>query len=396
MALTDPRPSAWPAAFGVGSPFPVPRALYVHLPFCRRRCGYCNFTVVSGRDDLHDRYLEALRREIAAGLALPAVDSLYLGGGTPTELAAPRLDRLCGMLRASFPLADGHEWSIEANPLAVDAVTLRILRSWGVNRISLGVQSFHGWKLRWLERDHRRDDILGLYPLVRDLFPSVSIDLICGVPGESLAAWRRDLEQAIRLGPDHISIYSLTLEKGSSFFGRALRGHWREPDEETQRTLLETAWDQLAEHGWEHYEVSNFARPGHRCRHNEVYWKGEPYQAAGAGASRYVDGRRETNHRSTFTYLRRVEAGRSPVAEAETLSPENRAREMLVFRLRMLEGISRREFLERTGWRLEQLAGRPLSEFLALGLIEDRDGQVRLTRSGLMISDAMWAKLLRA
>lgn len=350
---------------------------------------------MTGRGDLHGSYLEGLRREIASGVLVSPADTLYIGGGTPTELDARHWDQLGAMLRHSIPLSEGYEWSTEANPHALDEPKLRSIRSWGVNRISLGVQSFHNEKLRFLERDHRREDILDVYPRVRAMFPSVSLDMICAVPGESLAAWRADLDWAMRLEPDHLSVYCLTVEKGCTFYGRSLRGVWREPTEESERAMLETAWDRLVAQGWEHYEVSNFARPGHRCRHNETYWKGEPYQAIGAGASRYVAGRRETNHRSTTTYLRRVLAGQSPVAEAETLSSADRARELLVFRLRMLEGISRREFHARTGWQLDELVARPLEEFLSAGLLEEHNDRIALTRAGLLISDAMWPRFLR-
>jgi oxygen-independent coproporphyrinogen-3 oxidase len=218
--------------------------------------------------------------------------------------------------------------------------------------------------------------------------------MICAVPGESCDTWHADLQSALALAPDHLSIYSLTLEKGSLFWGRLLRGELTLVDEETQRAMLEMTWDCLADAGWEHYEVSNFARPGHRSRHNEVYWRGEPYLAFGPGAARYVDGRRETNHRSTTTYIRRVLSGQSPVADSEMLAPMDRAREMLVFRLRMTEGISRQEFRQRTGFDLDDLVGVPLRKFIDLGFLEERADCIRLTRAGLLVSDALWPELL--
>lgn len=371
-----------------------PRAVYVHVPFCRRRCGYCNFTVVAGRADLRQAYLQALAREIQQLPTPLPVDTLYVGGGTPTELSPAELAQLCELLRAAFPPQRGYEWSIEANPRGLDCTKLEILRAAGVNRVSLGVQSLDAGKLRLLERDHRRADVARVFPHIRQRFPSVSLDLICAVPGETLDTWRADLRSALALAPDHLSIYSLTFEKGAAFWGRMARGQLTLIDEETQRAMLETAWDQLSEAGWEHYEVSNFARPGHRCRHNEVYWKGEPYFAVGPGAARYVDGRRETNHRSTTTYIRRVLAGQSPVADTDVLGPADRAREMLVFRLRMTEGITRREFQQRTGFDLDQLAGGPLRKFTRLGLLEDNTDRVRLTREGLLVSDALWPEFL--
>ncbi|MHB0958390.1 MAG: radical SAM family heme chaperone HemW [Pirellulaceae bacterium] len=372
----------------------TPRAVYAHVPFCRHRCGYCNFTVVAGRSDLQEAYLQAVGREIGT-LPLPRpVDTLYVGGGTPTQLDPPQLARLCDMLRNEFPPERGYEWTVEANPDGLDRTRLDILRAAGVNRISLGVQSFDPHKLTLLERDHRAEDVHRIYARVRDDFPSVSLDLICAVPGESVTAWQADLRAALALAPDHLSIYGLTFEKGTTYWGRLLRGTLVPVDEETQRMMLEVTWDTLAAEGWEHYEVSNFARPGHRSRHNEVYWKGESYFAVGPGASRYVEGRRETNHRSVTTYLRRLQAGRSPVADTDLLTPADRAREMLVFRLRMLEGITRQEFLHRTGFALETLAGAPLRKFTELGLLEDRDDRIRLTRAGLLVSDAMWPEFL--
>lgn len=372
----------------------TPRAVYVHVPFCRRRCGYCNFTVVAGRDDLQEPFLQAVARELRSIGGPAPVDTLYLGGGTPTALTAPRLTRLCALLRETCPPRAGYEWSAEANPDGLDPDRVEALRAAGVNRISLGVQSFQQRKLEVLERTHRPADVQSLYPRLRAAFPSVSLDLICAVPGETRRQWQADLDAALAIEPDHLSIYTLTFEKGATFWGRRLRGALRPPQEDAQRALLELAWDRLLAAGWEHYEVSNFARPGHRCRHNEVYWKGEPYFAVGPGAARYVGGCRETNHRSTFTYLRRVLAGRAPVAESERLAAADRAREMLVFRLRMLEGISRAEFQQRSGCDLDDLVGSQLRQFAAWGLVRDSGDRVCLTRQGLLVSDAIWPDLL--
>ena len=224
---------------------------------------------------------------------------------------------------------------------------------------------------------------------------SVSLDLIFGVPGESIEIWQADLAAAIALGPDHVSTYGLTFERGTAFWSRLIEGELGRLDEELERAMYVAAIDTLTAAGFEHYEVSNFARPGHRCRHNEVYWAGESYFAAGPGAARYVDGRREMNHRSTTTWLKRVLAGESPVAETETLDPADRAREMLVFALRRLEGIERAAFAEKTGYPLDALVAEPLSRMTALGLLEDDGQRVRLTRQGLFVSDAIWPKFLK-
>ena len=374
----------------------TPRAPYIHVPFCHHRCGYCNFTVIAGRPDLQEPYLQALERELESIPSPLCLDTLYLGGGTPTELTPPFLARLCERLCGCVSLAAGYEWTVEANPTGLQPAHLDILRAAGENRISLGVQSFHSRKLKLLERDHDADDVRRIYARLRELFPQISLDLICAVPDETLDEWQADLTAAMNLAPEHLSVYALTFEKGTTYWGRQLRSELVPVEEELQRRMLEYTWDTLSAAGWEHYEVSNFARPGCRSRHNEVYWRGEPYYAIGPGASRYVHGRRETNHRSTTTYLQRVLSGQSPVAETDELAPADRAREMLVFRLRMLEGITRQEFLDRTGFSLDTLVERPLRKYVACGLLRDHADRIQLTREGLLVSDAIWPEFLSA
>jgi oxygen-independent coproporphyrinogen-3 oxidase len=222
----------------------------------------------------------------------------------------------------------------------------------------------------------------------------VSLDLIFATPGETLDQWRGDLDAALSLDLQHISTYGLTFERGTAFWSRRVRSEFSEADEGLERDMYALAIDRLTEAGFEHYEVSNFARPGCRSRHNQVYWSGDGYFAVGPGAARYVDAVRETNHRSTTTYLRRVLSGLSPVAERERLSPEARARELLVFGLRKINGVSRREFLEITGYSVDELVGKPLSKFVGLDLLNDDGDQIRLTRVGLFVSDSIWPEFL--
>lgn len=371
-----------------------PRAAYLHVPFCARRCGYCNFTVAAGRDDLIEAFLQALERELGWLETPREVDTLFIGGGTPTHMPPAALARLLALARRWFPLGVGYEFSVEANPIDVDADRTSVLAEYGVTRVSLGAQSFQPEKLRSLERDHVAADIARAVERLRPAVKSISLDLIFATPGETAASWLDDLHKAIRLAPDHVSTYGLTFERGTTFWARRLRNELRSLDEETERTLFGTAIAVLAAAGFEHYEVSNFARPGHRCRHNETYWAGREYFAAGPGAARYIDGRREINHRSTTTWLARVMAGKSPVAESEQLAPEERAREALVIGLRRLAGVDRAEFLAQTGFEVDRLAGAAVAGFVERGLIDDDGRRVRLTREGLFVSDALWSKLL--
>jgi oxygen-independent coproporphyrinogen-3 oxidase len=320
---------------------------------------------------------------------------LFVGGGTPTYLPPAALDRLLRLAREWFPPAADAEITVEANPAGLDAARIEVLARHGVNRVSLGAQSFQAAKLHVLERDHAADDIAEAVARLRPVVRSLSLDLIFGVPGETLDAWQDDLRRAVDLRPDHLSTYGLTFERGTTFYGRLQRGELAPAPEETERAMYLAAIETLEAAGLEHVEVSNFARPGHACRHNEVYWRAEEYYAAGPGAARYVGGRRETNHRSTTTYIARVLAGRSPVAEAEELGPEDAARERLVFALRLLEGIDLEGFAAETGCSAPELAADALPRMFAQGLLEIAAGRLRLTRRGLLVSDAIWPHFLR-
>lgn len=375
--------------------FPSPRSAYVHVPFCAHRCGYCNFTLVAGRDDLISPYLEAMSRELATIGPAAEVDTLFFGGGTPTHLSAAELERLLANVLRQFPLAAGAEMSVEANPADLDEARLDVLTQFGVTRLSLGAQSFDADKLKLLERNHTAGDIARAMDGARRHVAQVSVDLIFAVPGETLAAWSRDLQLALQLRPDHVSTYGLTFERGTQFYSRRMHGTLSSTEEELERQMYLTAIDTLTAAGLEHYEVSNFARPGARCRHNEVYWTGAPFYAVGPGAARYVGGRREVNHRSTSTYIRRLLAGQSAVAESEQLGPEDAARERLVFGLRRLEGIDVAEFEQSTGYDAMQLGGDTLSRHVEAGRLQLSASRLHLTREGLLVSDAIWPDLLR-
>ncbi len=371
-----------------------PRAAYIHVPFCRHRCGYCNFTLVAGRDDLIGDYLQAIELELNTLETPRVVDTLYFGGGTPTHLSPDQFRQLATAVLKWHPLSSGYEWTVEANPADINQATIDTLIELGVTRLSLGGQSFRADKLRLLERDHRDADIERAVRWAKDGGMEVSLDLIFATPGETLAQWKADLDAAISLEPDHVSTYGLTFEQGTEFWNRKSRSELLEPDEDLQRDMYATAIDGLTEAGYEHYEISNFAQPGRRSRHNQVYWSGDGYFAAGPGAARYVNGVREKNLRSTTAYLKHVLQGESPVAEREELSVEGRARELLVFGLRRIGGVSRSDFRQRTAFELNEIVGVPLKKFIDLGLLADDGDWIRLTREGLFVCDAMWPEML--
>jgi oxygen-independent coproporphyrinogen-3 oxidase len=371
---------------------PQPRSAYIHVPFCAHRCGYCDFTLVAGRDDLIGAYLEALEIELARLENPREVDTLFFGGGTPTHLPALQLKRLMLLVRRWFLPAPKAEICVEANPAGLDDAKIAVLTEAGVNRLSLGVQSFDGAVLELLERDHRGSDIPAVVERLRPLIPNIGLDLIFGVPGQTVELWRTTLEAALVLEPTHLSTYGLTFEKGTSFQSRLDKGLLRSCDEEAEREMYALAMDELSRVGFEQYELSNFARPGFRSRHNEVYWTGQPFFGFGPGAARYAAGRRELNHRSVTTWINRVLAGQSPIAESEELSPEGRARELIMLNLRRCEGLALAGFHEQTGFDFRQLAGGALPKHIRQGLLEECDGRVRLTREGRFLADTVFAE----
>jgi oxygen-independent coproporphyrinogen-3 oxidase len=378
--------------------FSEPRAAYIHVPFCAHRCGYCDFTVLAGRDDLATDYLDALERELASLERPHPVETLFIGGGTPSRLAPPLLERLIALVRHWLPLEAGGEWSLEANPIDIAGEAggekAAILAAGGVNRVSLGAQSFDAGVLATLERDHSPADVERAVARLTPHIANVALDLIFGVPGQTFASWRTTLARAADSGAVHVSTYGLTIEKGTAFWSRRRKGTLVPAGDELERSMYAAAMDDLERSGFAQYELSNFARAGFACRHNEVYWSGLPYLAFGPGAARYVGGWRQTNHRSTTMWLKRVFAGESPVAETETLDPEARAREALVLGLRRIAGVDFARFREQTGFDAQDLGGRALAQHAAQGLLEITQSNVRLTREGRFLADSVIVDLL--
>jgi oxygen-independent coproporphyrinogen-3 oxidase len=381
----------------LAEPWLVPRAAYVHVPFCAHKCGYCDFAALAGVDHLADRYLTALECEMAMSLGGEPheVDTIFIGGGTPTRLDVRQLAQLLAMIRAWYPLADGGEWTVEANPGTLDEDKADVLADGGVNRVSLGAQSFHTELLHVLEREHGPDAVARALELVRPRFPQWSLDLIFGVPGASLAMWEADLSAALGLGPAHLSCYGLVYEKGTPLWKEWQAGRVKPVDEEVERAMYAHTIDRLQDAGLAQYEISNFARPGHESRHNLVYWANEPYFGVGVGAAQYRDGVRSVNTRDLPSYLRRIESNQPATGPTETLHPEARARETAVLMLRRTAiGIDRADFQRRTGFDFDALAGAALTRHVAGGLLEDDGRTVRFTREGLFLADSVLCELV--
>lgn len=377
-------------------PWIEPRTAYIHVPFCAHHCGYCDFAVAVGRDNLIEHYLDALARELAALGKPRPVETLFIGGGTPTHLAVDQLDRLLTEITRWLPLPRGGEFSIESTPDSLDDQKVSVLAAHGVTRVSIGVQSFHAELLSALERRHTSSQIPLAVDLIRKRQLDLSLDLIFAAPGSTLATWESDLSSALALAPNHFSTYGLTYEKGTPLWKQWQRGLVKAIGEDDELAMYEMAIDRLTASGFEHYEISNFARQGFRCRHNERYWANEAYYGFGVGAARYVGGVRELNHRDTRTYIQKVLSGESPVFHREQLNDRDRAFETIGTQLRRAEGIGRDRFREQTAHDLDRLAGEQIRHLVGHGLLQDRGRSIGLTRRGFCLADRAIEELMRA
>src|SRR4051812_2867492 len=317
------------------------RHLYVHIPFCARICPYCAFYKERAAPSQTQRFCEALLREIetVAKQHPLKLETIFFGGGTPTALTTDQLEFLLGGMRDRLDLTALTEWTLEANPGSVSTRKAALLRAMGVSRISLGVQSWDDELLKLLGREHNAAQAEASFRILREAgFANLSVDLMFGLPGQTLAQWQADLKKTIALQPDHVSTYCLTYEEDTEFFLRHARGEFRE-DPESDARFLESTMTMLEEAGFEHYEISNYARPGFASAHNRGYWAGDDYLGIGPSAFSTVGMRRWQNVADYRAYADRVGAGSSPVASIETLTPEMKRTERIALGLRTREGI---------------------------------------------------------
>jgi len=359
--------------------------LYVHIPFCLTRCGYCDFNTYAGLDHLSGRYVEALMAE--AGLAAAEwsapFTSLFLGGGTPTTLPAATIHRLLECFRRAFEFEVDAEVTSEANPDTVDQAYLAELREAGVNRLSIGLQSFDPSVLKAFERIHSAESARSAFGAARLAgFESVNLDLIYGADGETLDSWRRTVSEAIALEPEHLSCYALTIEPATSLGRKVAAGLVPAPDPDVQAEMYASACSLLADAGFEHYEISNWAKPGRRSVHNLGYWEGNPYLGLGAGAHSHRDGVRWWNVRPPQQYLEEVEAGRLPVGGSESLGERERSMERLLLGLRVSDGVP-------MDWVDDERAAL----FIADGLAERRGDRIALTDRGMFVANDLVLEL---
>ena len=370
--------------------------LYAHIPFCVRKCGYCDFLSGTAEESTREAYLLALAREIRrAGQDAEGCRavSVFFGGGTPTVLTGGQLSRLLSEIKKSFRLAGDCEITLEANPGTLDPEKLRLCREAGFNRISIGCQSADNRELRRLGRIHTWEEFLEGFRQARESgFYNINVDLMSGIPGQTLVSWETSLRKTAELGPEHISAYSLILEEGTPFYKN--REKLDLPDEDTERRMYERTGEILEEYGCRQYEISNYAREGYRCRHNLGYWTGREYLGLGLGASSLWRDTRFRNTDSMEEYLK--DSGNLPKIrrEEEKLSASDRQSEYMILGLRLTEGISLAGFRETFGTDVRKVWPGVLEKYEGYGLLEEAAGRLKFTGEGISLSNVVLAEFL--
>ncbi|MEH1916153.1 radical SAM family heme chaperone HemW [Nostoc sp.] len=379
----------------------IASSAYVHIPFCRRRCFYCDFPVSVVGDRLRgetsgtiSQYVEVLCQEIAITPAFgQPLKTIFFGGGTPSLLSIEQLQRIVTELQKHFGIASGAEISMEIDPGTFDLAHIAGYRNAGVNRVSLGVQAFQGELLQRAGRSHSVEDIFAAVELIHQVeIPVFSLDLISGLPHQSLDQWQYSLEKAVAIAPTHISIYDLTIEPGTAFGRYYKPGDTPLPTDEATVKMYEMGQQILTSAGYEHYEISNYAQPGHQCRHNRVYWENRPYYGFGMGAASYVEGKRFTRPRKTKEYYQWVQAG--GVIDCDVIPPKEVLLETLMLGLRLAEGLSLAALAEAFGEAKVEEICRYLQLYFEKGWVEIVEGRLRLIDpQGFLFSNVVLAEL---
>lgn len=370
-------------------------SLYIHIPFCIRKCLYCDFPSFSGMESVFDDYVRMLCREIDetySDYRGMEVKSIFVGGGTPSVLPPALLGRISDKIFSRFDVDSKAEITIETNPGTLDAKKLVEMKSMYFNRLSMGLQAWQDRLLKKLGRIHTADEFETNFLQARDAgFKNINVDLMFALPAQSLDDWQETLEKVMKLRPEHISAYSLIIEEGTPFFDMFDRGELKETDEDTDRKMYYLAKEMLSDKGYKQYEISNFAKEGFECYHNKVYWRTEEYQGFGLGAHSYADGVRFHNTYDMKEYLR----GEGFRLDKEFLSLQEKQEEFMFMGLRMNEGVSEAEFLRRFGESMDSVYGDEIKELISEELLVKKDGRLSLTDRGVDISNSVFEKFIR-
>lgn len=388
------------------SVFAMP-GLYIHIPFCVRKCLYCDFySLPTGKGPVSKRlkeieidqqpdFLDALNVELSRVPPGFSPETIFIGGGTPTELSDPDFSRFFEGIRKHIDVSRVVEWTCESNPGTLTADKVDIMLEGGVNRVSMGVQSLTPSVLEFIGRIHSPDEAIEGYHLLRSKgVTNINLDFMYGIPGQTLEMIERDLQKAIELGPEHIACYCLIFEDGTPLNDLRNKGFLKEVDDDTELEQYTRVREILTGSGYQHYEISNYAKPGFESLHNKLYWSAGEYIGCGPSAHSHWKGRRYGNIRNLDEYNRRLLAGKSVLQFEEELSLEARAREALVMYLRQMQGVSRSEFARKTGYDYQSMCADEIKWLVDIGMVESSEDRLKLTPQGVFVSDAVFAELI--
>lgn len=370
-----------------------PTSAYVHIPFCTQICYYCDFSKVFIKNQPVDAYLQALIREFER-YDIKQLRTLYIGGGTPTAITAQQLDYLLTNLTKNLDLSVLEEFTIEANPGDLTEDKIEVLKQSAVNRVSLGVQTFNDKQLKQIGRSHNEAQIYDTIASLKEAgFDNISIDLIYALPGQTMSGVKENVAKALALDIPHLSLYSLILEHHTVFMNKMRRGKLNLPQEDLEAEMFDYIITELEKNGFEHYEISNFTKPGFESRHNLMYWDNAEYYGVGAGASGYIAGVRYRNQGPIQHYLKAVSEGNARLSE-EVLTKEEMMEEELFLGLRKKSGVSIAKFEERFGISFEERYGQVVAELRQQGLLVPDDEMIRMTKKGLFLGDTVAEKFI--
>ncbi|SIT82478.1 radical SAM family heme chaperone HemW [Edaphobacillus lindanitolerans] len=373
--------------------------LYIHIPFCHQICNYCDFNKVFFKNQPVDGYLDALGEELRMmedqGIFGEGPLTIFIGGGTPTALSVGQLEKLFDSIARSVPKGRLIEFSTEANPDELTPDKLALLKEKGVGRLSIGVQSFDEGLLRRLGRTHGPADAERVVRDARDAgFENLSIDLMYGLPGQTIEQWEDTLDRALALDLPHYSAYSLIVEPKTVFYNLMNKNLLPLPGEDTEADMFRMLMERMEQKGIRQYEISNFAVDGFQSVHNKLYWQNRTYAGAGAGAHGYSDGVRYSNHGPLKKYMNAVAEGRRPVFETHNVTPEEEMEEEMFLGLRMIAGVSADEFRKRFGREVGDVYGKQIRQLEEEGLLSAEDGRIRLTDKGVFLGNEVFARFI--
>ncbi|BBO17673.1 coproporphyrinogen III oxidase [Candidatus Brocadia pituitae] len=373
----------------------IPHALYIHIPFCARKCNYCDFNSLVSDTKTIDRYLHALEKELNILQGQYLFKTVYIGGGTPSVLDEFQLEKVLSSIIEHIPASEIKEYTCEINPGTLTKDKVVLLKEYGVNRISLGVQSFQHHQLKLLGRIHSGDDARTAFTLLRtNGFQNINLDLIFGCPEQALDDWEKDLTAAVELDPEHVSAYALTYEEETPLALDLKNAVLHKLEEGVELEMYKMAIRYLTRNQFKHYEISNFAKDECECRHNRVYWENKGYIGVGAGAHSFLHGVRTANEKDLLKYIHGIDENKNIKSFDECLPQNQLASETIIMSLRLRQGVSNADFHERFGYTIKDQFGNQVNRLLAYGLVAYEDERLKLTEKGLFVADTVMTEFL--